>query len=283
MTHRRGNGLLADAYVPLVLLAPPQADLMLEALGRSGIAAYAIPLDQDILDSGGGVATPSTDHLYVDAQERPAAEEILRTELPELGEQPAGTAGQGSAGSAEEPDSPPSPPESATVGTAPARESADGVRGDQDDDVWADLVARFYDYGDVRERPVWPDAENVGTDDGPADPAEPPPGRGGADLLAADDDDDRPSRPAASRDETDHYIPPPPPPLPRGDLTSRLSWAALFGGPMVLLGSMLFSVRLPGWLAFVAVAAFIAGFVVLVIRMGDRPSGDNGPDDGAVV
>ncbi|MFC3998724.1 hypothetical protein ACFOVU_22555 [Nocardiopsis sediminis] len=287
MTHRRGNGLLADAYVPLVLLAPPQADLMLEALGRSGIAAYAIPLDQDILDSGTALATPSTDHLYVDAQEREAAQEVLRTELPELGDQPAGAPGQGSAGGAEEPDSPPAPPEPATVGTAPARESADGTGGADDDDVWADLVARFYDYGDVRERPAWPDAENLGSDDGPADPPGPPPARGGADLLAADDDDDRPddrpSRPAAGRDDADHYIPPPPPPLPRGDLTSRLSWAALFGGPMVLLGSMLFSVPLPGWLAFVAVAAFIAGFVVLVIRMGDRPSGDNGPDDGAVV
>ena len=42
MTQRRGNGLLADAYVPLILLAPSHADLMLEALRRSGIAAYAV-------------------------------------------------------------------------------------------------------------------------------------------------------------------------------------------------------------------------------------------------
>jgi hypothetical protein len=36
----------------------------------------------------------------------------------------------------------------------------------------------------------------------------------------------------------------------------------------------------PSWAAFVAVAAFIGGFVALVLRMGDEPPED---DDGAVV
>lgn len=68
MTQRRGNGLLADAYVPLILLAPSHADLMLEALRRSGIAAYAVPLDEDVLEPEGSQADdPPTDHLYVDA------------------------------------------------------------------------------------------------------------------------------------------------------------------------------------------------------------------------
>jgi hypothetical protein len=40
---------------------------------------------------------------------------------------------------------------------------------------------------------------------------------------------------------------------------------------------------IPGWAAFLAVAAFVGGFATLVIRMGDKPPRDSGPDDGAVV
>jgi hypothetical protein len=39
----------------------------------------------------------------------------------------------------------------------------------------------------------------------------------------------------------------------------------------------------PGWAAFAAVAAFVGGFATLVVRMGERPPRDSGPDDGAVV
>ena len=34
---------------------------------------------------------------------------------------------------------------------------------------------------------------------------------------------------------------------------------------------------------FTAVAAFIGGFVALVVRMGDGPPSDSGWDDGAVI
>jgi hypothetical protein len=38
------------------------------------------------------------------------------------------------------------------------------------------------------------------------------------------------------------------------------------------------------WMAVLAIAAFVGGFVTLVARMKDRPpSDDTGPDDGAVV
>ncbi|WP_017591101.1 hypothetical protein [Nocardiopsis potens] len=268
MTNRRGNGLLADAYVPLILLPPASADLMLEALGRSGIAAYAVRLESDPLDSAPDVADAPTDHLYVDESERDAAERVLRAELPELGDDL-----------------------SAPGGGAPAAEGAeDGgpAAGGAEDDVWAELVARFYE-SDPEGRPAWPDAENVSA--GEEGPAERRPAAGG-DLLAPDyeaaDDgpEERERTPRSGEedgaDQGDHYVPPPPPPLPRGDMIGRLAWGGLFGGPAVLLASMLVGAR-PGWLAFCAVAAFIAGFVVLVVRMGDRASGDNGPDDGAVV
>jgi len=95
----------------------------------------------------------------------------------------------------------------------------------------------------------------------------------------------RPAAPApippAGDDE--HYVPPVPPPLPRLDPVSKGAWAALFGGPGYLLLAVLLGWVVPSWAAFCAVGAFVGGFAALVVRMGDRPPGDSGPDDGAVV
>ncbi|WP_017557772.1 hypothetical protein [Nocardiopsis baichengensis] len=293
MTHRRGNGLLADAYVPLILLPPASADRMLEALGREGIAAYAIRLDADAADPAPGSApgAAATDHLYVDERERDSAERVLRTELPDLGrdetaEEPGGVAA-------------PLRPMDAADGVDGA-DVVDGAAGPDgaapprdDDEVWADLVARFYEpgTGEGDEPPSWPDAENVSPSSGRTRSADTEDDEGGdhrgrtAPGDGADEDDEDTAQGRGDRDAVDaedHFVPPPPPPLPSGDLVGRLAWGGLFGGPAVLLVSMLMGVR-PGWLAFCAVAAFIAGFVVLVVRMGDRASGDNGPDDGAIV
>jgi len=87
--------------------------------------------------------------------------------------------------------------------------------------------------------------------------------------------------PPAGDDE--HYVPPDPPPLPRLDPVSKGAWAALFGGPGYLLLAVLLGWVVPSWAAFCAVAAFVGGFATLVVRMGDRPPDDSGPDDGAVV
>jgi hypothetical protein len=95
----------------------------------------------------------------------------------------------------------------------------------------------------------------------------------------------RPAAPApippAGDDE--HYVPPVPPPLPRLDPVSKGAWAALFGGPGYLLLAVLLGWVVPSWAAFCAVGAFVGGFATLVVRMGDRPPGDSGPDDGAVI
>ncbi len=95
----------------------------------------------------------------------------------------------------------------------------------------------------------------------------------------------RPAAPAplppAGDDE--HYVPPVPPPLPRLDPVSKGAWAALFGGPGYLLLAVLLGWVVPSWIAFCAVGAFVGGFATLVVRMGDRPPGDSGPGDGAVV
>ncbi|GAB3205613.1 hypothetical protein ACQEU5_01200 [Marinactinospora thermotolerans] len=272
MTHRRGNGLLADSYVPLILLPPALADVMLDALRRAGIAAYAVPLGEDVLEPDGiTLEEPPTDHLYVDTNERSAAEEILRAELPGLRESATEPGDDAIAGLDE------APTTTAQTGRRDPAAPADG----EDEEVWADLVARFYAQegaGDLGP-PVWPDAENVspGERERPPEPDE---------EHATDETPTvsrRGRREGVVEEDEGHYVPPPPPPLPRGDLVSRLSWGGLFGGPLLLLGSMLVGMRIPGWLAFLAVGAFIVGFVVLVARMGDRPPRDSGPDDGAVL
>jgi len=95
----------------------------------------------------------------------------------------------------------------------------------------------------------------------------------------------RPAAPAPIPPAGDegHYVPPVPPPLPRLDPVSKGAWAALFGGPGYLLLAVLLGWVVPSWAAFCAVGAFVGGFAALVVRMGDRPPGDSGPDDGAVV
>lgn len=95
--------------------------------------------------------------------------------------------------------------------------------------------------------------------------------------------DQLPAEPLPGADDDDHYVPPPPPPLPSLDPVAKGAWAALFGGPGYLLLAVMAGWQIPGWAAFCAVAAFVAGFATLVIRMGDQPPRDSGPDNGAVV
>jgi hypothetical protein len=89
--------------------------------------------------------------------------------------------------------------------------------------------------------------------------------------------------PLPDTDDDERYVPPVPPPLPRLDPASKLAWAALFGGPGYLLVSVIAGWQISSLAGFVAVAAFVGGFAALIMRMGDRPPDDSGPDDGAVV
>jgi hypothetical protein len=101
----------------------------------------------------------------------------------------------------------------------------------------------------------------------------PPAGRGpgaGPDTDQGDDADE-------------HYVPPPPPPLPHLDSVAKGAWTALFGGPAYLLLATLLGWTVPGWAALAAIAAFVTGFVLIVLRLGDGPSRGSGPDNGAVL
>lgn len=91
------------------------------------------------------------------------------------------------------------------------------------------------------------------------------------------------SRPPEPAHDQERYVPPPPPPLPTADATTRAAWAGVVGGPLFLLLATVLQLDIEGWLAFLAVIAFVAGFVTLVARSKDRAPDDSDPDDGAVV
>jgi hypothetical protein len=85
-------------------------------------------------------------------------------------------------------------------------------------------------------------------------------------------------------DDDEHFVPPPPPPLPQLDSLAKGAWAALFGGPAYLVVATAAGWSVPGIAAFFAVAAFVTGFAILVLRMNEPgPGGPDDGDDGAVV
>jgi hypothetical protein len=121
-----------------------------------------------------------------------------------------------------------------------------------------------------------PSEQATGQETGPADPDAEVTLGGPRDYGLADEAD-------FPDDEDDRYIPPPVPPGPKLDPVAKGAWLALFGGPGYLLLATLMGWQLAGWTELVSVVAFIAGFVVLVFRLGDGPSKKDGPDQGAVV
>ncbi len=85
-------------------------------------------------------------------------------------------------------------------------------------------------------------------------------------------------------DDEGHFVPPAPPPLPKLDSMAKGAWAALFGGPAYLVVATAAGWSVPGIAAFFAVAAFVTGFAILVLRMNEPgPGGPDDGDDGAVV
>ena len=107
------------------------------------------------------------------------------------------------------------------------------------------------------------------------------PGRGGP-ARGGPPDGEAAVLGSPAADDGEHYIPPAPPPLPKLDPLAKGAWAALFGGPGYLVVATAAGWSVSGFAAFCAVAAFVAGFAILVLRMNDPdPKGDpGGPDDG---
>lgn len=291
--NRRGNGLSADTYAPLVDLAPHLADALLAALGEAGVAAYAaspsdLPDLPDLSDQPGDpVAGDVLDRLYVDVDMKPTAEGILRAHLARLRD----TSSRGS--DAERPETDLADPrdlsdareaaeprdtaEAVDAAEGPASADDAGGLAERDEDaIWAEIVAGFDSTPEGDEVP-WPDEENIRE---PADPPQEGDDRTGRLPRARVIKPAEPPEFPPDGDDDSHYIPPPPPPLPSADPLTKGAWIALIGGPVYLLVTVILDWEVPGWAAFLAVAAFIGGFVTLVLRMGDEP---RDPDDGAVV
>ncbi|MEU6035150.1 hypothetical protein ABZ801_07050 [Actinomadura sp. NPDC047616] len=295
--NRRGNGLSADAYAPLVDLAPHLADAMLTALREAGVAAYAAssapPVEPaaEPADLDGRLDRDVLDRLYVDVDMKPTAETVLQAHLTRLRD--AGARGDGGDGREPDDPSPGAAPGAAGKGGAgggtptATGDARPGTTAERDEDaIWAEIVAGF-DTGPEDGTTPWPEQEDI-RDERAGPPAEPGEGDDRTGRLprarvikAADVTEPAAGGSAApSPDDEGHFVPPPPPPLPNPDPLTKGAWAALVGGPLYLLVTVVMDWQVPGWAAFLAVAAFIGGFVTLVLRMGDEP---RDPDDGAVV
>jgi hypothetical protein len=186
--------------------------------------------------------------------------------------------------------------------------------GSEEEAVWLDLVGRFAAPAVPADAPApWPDSENLATPwpdsenlTAPAGTSEIAPAgtgevgtgeirsAGTGEIGRAGTGEIWPARAgeaqaAAGRaadlpeDDEEHYVPPPPPPLPRLSSVTKGAWVALFGGPGYLLAATMAGWTISPWLGFGAVAAFIGGFIVLVLHVGNDHDRDSGPDDGAVV
>jgi hypothetical protein len=185
-----------------------------------------------------------------------------------------------------------------------------------DEAAWRDLIARFDSpASQATEEAPWPASEDLPENDLPASarPGDSAPGDGRPDEQpdGARPDGGRAAEPGASGtrsiegyvppegmkiirftsdprgysppEEADEpYVPEPLPPPARMDAVSKGAWLALICGPGYLLLGTVLQWSISGTEALVAIAAFIAGFVILVVKMGDRPPRDD-DDDGAVV
>lgn len=259
----RENGLRATAYVAVADLHPQLADIMLEALADEGVAAYASPPS-----SGRGLAMPTqfpagpVDRLWVDRDATATARRVLDERLPELRaelERANADAANARTGPGEDPDAAPG-----------------GVL--VDDHTWAAIIASYR--AESAGASGWPDAENVDPNTDPKVPGSQHP------TATRASRDDWPEQRAAPRrpveDPTDHFVPPAPPPLPVADSTTRLAWAGVVGGPILLLLSVVLGWELASWAQVAGVTAMVVGFITLVARMRDGTE-DDGGDSGAVV
>jgi hypothetical protein len=198
-------------------------------------------------------------------------------------------------------------------GTAPQEEPA---RPPLDEEAaWAALIAG-YDRVPEPGTEAWPESENVpaprpgtGTAEGPGASRGDLPGDGDGDGNSdAEPEGDaaagpgRPTLPASNRsivihpviqgprdfeladdDEDAHYVPPEPPPLPDADVTTKFAWIAVLGGPLLMLGFVLFQIELTWWAITLGVGGFLGGFSTLVARMRTGEDDDDLPGGGAVV
>ncbi len=273
----RDNGLpRAGRYVALVDVDPPVADHVLRLLRDAGVTALAEPVVGEIGTASRATTPPKrpTERVHVDHELLGLAQSVVAEALPAL-------TADFHADAARREDA----ADAATQADAEReRRRREELGADEVDILFADIVAGFSVSGGdpVPRWSVLEDVPEEATDDPPAaSPQRPPLSSRLVRRSPAPDPSE--ARDASTRDDGDHFVPPPPPPLPEADRVTRLAWAALLGGPTLIIIAALFGIGLESWVALLALVSFLGGFGTLVARMHDRPRNDDGWDDGAVL
>ncbi|MDT3399041.1 hypothetical protein RKE29_20735 [Streptomyces sp. B1866] len=196
------------------------------------------------------------------------------------------------------------------------RDPNENEAGARDDDAaWAEIVAAYGEEPGGGASP-WPEAEDVirearGRDgdggdeargrEGDGDAARGREGDGregdgragsgrapGGSVVFAPGVGPRDWQPAEASDddfdETDegHFVPPDPS-LPESDTASRFAWLGVIGGPLLLIGSVVFQVAITWWIVTVGIGGFLGGLATLVLRMRADDDEEDDPGRGAVV
>lgn len=142
------------------------------------------------------------------------------------------------------------------------------MQRDNEDDAWRAIVENFGERADLDPDPEPPQEPSEPEAPRP-EPAQPRP-----QPQASWDDDGS----VDSDWTTDRFVPPPPPPVPTTTKDRMAAWLGIFGSPTVLLVCLVLGIDLPQVIALGLVAAFVGGFLYLVIQMprGPRDPGDDG-------
>lgn len=261
---RRDNGLVAVAYVPLADVDPRIGDRLLDILWAARIPAYLEPpSDTDALRALTAPSQP-VDRLWVDGDRHSDARKLVEAEAAEL------------------------PTEQPEPSAPPDRVGSRQLAADEEA-AWNALVAGFATDGASDVHP-WPVAEDLEDTSGETEteagtttraPKRPrtadPQSHNLLDALDALDG-------IGSEDELEgHFEPPPPPPIP------KLSKYAVLALVLVVLGILL--LFLPGLAGLsgsdgvfaLGVISILGGVSLLIWRLKEDRSDDDGPDDGAIV
>jgi hypothetical protein len=271
---RRDNGLVAAEYAAAGDVDPRVGEHLLDVLALDGIAAFLRPTtDLNPVTRSSTLPDRPTDRLFVDRTHLSTAREYLARLAAE-----------------------------ASTGDDPARRATPAEGGDLDD-AWAQIVAGYHRTA-TDATPSWPAAEDVTTEDGPAEGRREEPGddRWGAGPAPAERTARRtwasppggePEEPslldaldtfgADLPDEDDEgFTPPPAPPVPRPSLPTILGVAGISGGLVVFLRPDLLPLA-QGTTMLLGFAACVAGVGTIVWRLRPGDDEDDDPDDGARV
>ncbi|MSV44015.1 MAG: hypothetical protein F2911_11190, partial [Actinobacteria bacterium] len=281
----RDNGLPpASRYIALVDVERSVTDHVLDLLRAAGVTAVAEQMGAEQMgaeqmgaEQMGAGPSPSAAHrerVHVDVNHALLARSVIGHALPQL-----------------RPEFHSHPTHSHPTDSAPTDEQVEGrehrmpeLAPGEVESRFADIVAGFDTPStDVRSRPSAGQSATDLPDPATgsviqAGPKVRPPlssrliRRAGEAAAAAQD-----------ADTSEHFVPEPPPPLPETDRVTRMAWAALMGGPALLVLAALLGIGLESWVVVLALGGFLGGFGTLIARMRARPRQDDGWDDGAVL